>query len=257
VRRTGEDELERILALSTLGAPERRRLRGRRGRELEEAEAEPVPTSRVTVILPEAFPQDEAASAWLQRLRADEDERGRELDAAVDVLNRALHAHRAARADHAARDVTAGSALVLRAGWGDGERVADGRFREGWELPRQAERVRRSMEAPDERFAALLGGREAALACEELVLRARADVDAGRLREGALQARVALESVLAELPGLAPGRRMPLEDARSAVGRAANAALRGPLDATAAAELQGAVEAMEAALRAHRLGTPG
>jgi hypothetical protein len=232
-------------------------MRGRRGQEVEQAGAEPVPTSRATVILPEPFPQEEAASAWLQRVRSDEDERERELGAALTVLNRALHAHRAARADHGARDVTTGAALVVRAGWGHGEQVADGRFREGWELPREGRRVRRSMEAPDERFAALLGGREAPLACEELVLRARADVDAGRMREGALQARVALEGVLAELPGLAPGRRTPLDEARGPVGQAANAALRGPLDAASAEAVAGAVEAMEAALRAHRLGTAG
>ena len=57
------------------------------------------------------------------------------------------------------------------------------------------------MEAPDERFAALLGAREQPLVAEELVLRARMDLDAGRPREAALQARVALEA-LAE-PGLA------------------------------------------------------
>jgi hypothetical protein len=257
VRRPGEEELERILALATLGAPERRLMRGRRGRELEQAGAEPVPTSRATVILPRAFPRDEAAGAWLQGLRADEEERERELTTAVAVLNRALHAHRAARADHAARDVSAASALVVRAGWGAGERVADGRFREGWELPRRASPVRRSMEAPDERFAALLGGREVPLACEELVLRARADVDAGRMREGALQARVALEGVLAELPELSRGRRAPLEEARGPMGQAANAALRGPLDAEAAGAVSQAVEAMEGALRAHRLGLSG
>ena len=60
-----------------------------------------------------------------------------------------------------------------------------------------ARRARRSMEAPEERFAALLGGREEVLPAEELVLRARADLNAGRLREAALQARVALEALLA------------------------------------------------------------
>ena len=38
------------------------------------------------------------------------------------------------------------------------------------------------MEAPEERFAALLGGHETVLAAEELVLQARADLDAGRPR---------------------------------------------------------------------------
>ena len=95
--------------------------------------------------------------------------------------------------------------------------MADGRFAEAWELPPPgARRTRRSMEAPEERFAALLGGRGSPLAAEELVLRARADLDAGRTREAALQARVALEALLAELESparrrawMSSGRRWP------------------------------------------------
>ena len=106
-------------------------------------------------------------------------------------------------------------ALVARIGLGDGESVADGRFAEAWELPPPgARRTRRSMEAPEERFAALVGGHGSPLAAEELVLRARADLDAGRTREAALQARVALEALLAELES-------PAVDglARAAAGR--------------------------------------
>ena len=84
------------------------------------------------------------------------------------------------------------------------------------------------MEAPEERFAALLGGREQALACEELVLRARADLDAGREREAALEARVALEALLAELPGQAAaldrGPREPIGQTPP------TPLLRGPLE---------------------------
>ena len=93
--------------------------------------------------------------------------------------------------------------------------MADGRFSDAWELPRERTRTRRSMEAPEERFAALLGGRERPLACEELVLRARADLDAGRPREAALQARVALEALLAELPGAGARTARP----RAPIGR--------------------------------------
>ena len=57
------------------------------------------------------------------------------------------------------------------------------------------------------------------LACEELVLRARADLDAGRVREAALQARMALESLLAELPEMPDDRRPALEGDREAVGK--------------------------------------
>ena len=42
-----------VLVLRTLGAPERRLLKGRRGRAVEEAEPEPVPTSRATLIRPD------------------------------------------------------------------------------------------------------------------------------------------------------------------------------------------------------------
>ena len=140
-----------------------------------------------------------------------------------------------------------GQALVVRVGYGAGEEVADGRFSDAWELPRERARARRSMEAPEERFAALLGGRERPLACEELVLRARADLDAGRPREAALQARIALEALLAELPA------EELEEDRTAIGEAANAALR----ADPSPELQEAVSAsigrMEASLRRMRL----
>jgi hypothetical protein len=128
-------------------------------------------------------------------------------------------------------------------GFGAGDDVAEGRFGSAWEPPGgRRRRARRSMEAPEERFAALLGAREPQLVAEELVLRARADLNAARAREAALQARVALES-LGGLP-----------EHRDAVGRAANAALAGDLDAGELQALTEAVEGMEAALRRHRLG---
>ena len=101
------------------------------------------------------------------------------------------------------------------------------------------------MQAPDERFAALLGGREEPLLAEELVLRARADLNAGREREAALEARIALEALLAEL-----GERAPVDQReRDQGGRE-----RGPRGADLRPELEEAVAAMEAAIRRHRLG---
>ena len=52
-----------MLVLTTLGAPERRLLRGPPGPELTEAEPSPVPTSRATVIAARALPQAAATSA--------------------------------------------------------------------------------------------------------------------------------------------------------------------------------------------------
>jgi hypothetical protein len=251
VRSGPEGPLDAVLVLGTLGAPERRRLRGRRARPVEEGEPEPVPTSRVTVVRPEPFGSREEASRWLAGVRANDSAMQDELEEALNVLNRALRAHRAATADPWVGEVSAHRALVARIGYGRGEAVAEGRYGEALELPRAgARRVKRSMEAPEERFAALLGAREQVLVGEELVLRARADIAAGRPREAALQARVALEALVAVLP---PSEAGALGELRGSVAAAASAALRGELDTAETASIEGAVQAMEAALRRHRL----
>jgi hypothetical protein len=227
--------VEAVLVLGTLGAPPRTR----RPRSVEVAEPEPVPTARATVVRPHPF---ESPADWLAELRADKEALDGELSTAFAVLNRALRAWRAAAADAYVGELSFDRALVARVGYGGGDAVADGRFAEALELPRPgAQRVRRSMESPEERFAALLGAREHQLVAEELVLRARADLTAGRPREAALQARVALEA-------------LDLAEHRDAVGLAANAALQGDLSAGDVHALTEAVKGMEAALRRHRLG---
>ncbi|HEV2812951.1 MAG TPA: hypothetical protein VGW10_06840, partial [Solirubrobacteraceae bacterium] len=103
-----------------------------------------------------------------------------------------------------------------------------------------------------------LGGRDAALACEDLALRARTDLDAGRVREAALQLRVALEAALAELEAWR-GRRdlderlAELREERATVGDAANAALRGGLPDETAAEVERVLGRVEAAIRARAI----
>lgn len=254
VRDDPEQKPETILVLSTLAAPERRRLRGRRGRKVDEASPEAVPTSRVTVVATEPFATADHAEVWLAAIRDDGDRRDAELERALDVLNAALHAYRVARADPRVRDVSADQALVARIGYGSGDDAVAGLFKQAWELPREGvARAKRSMEAPDERFAALLSGRERVLACEDLVLRAGADVRAERLRPAALQARVALEALLAELPRLSDDRRAELDADRAAIAKAANAALDGDLPDDLAAAVAASVKRMESALRARRL----
>jgi hypothetical protein len=259
VRPSVDALVESVLVLSTLGAPERRRLRtGRaRPRPLESAEPEPVPTTRATIVRGASFPSDDDAAAWLEGLRGDGNALESEVDAAVAVLNRALHSHRVATADPYVTEVSPERALVVRVGYGSGDEVADGRYREALELPHAGRRrPRRSMEAPEERFAALVGGREEVLPAEELVLRARADLNAGRLAEAALQARVAIEALLAA--GVASAQSGPagasLASHRDAVAAAANAALSGALPGDSAAALEEAVAAMELALKRRRLG---
>lgn len=254
VREDPNETPETVLVLSTLAAPERRRLRGRRGKLVEEASAEAVPTSRATVVRTEPFATPEHADVWLSAVRDDPERRDGELDRALGVLNDALHAYRVARADPHVRDVSPDQALVVRIGFGSGDDAVAGMFKQAWELPRSGiSRVKRSMEAPDERFAALLSGRESVLACEELVLRARMDMRAERTREAALQARVALEALLAELPQLPGDRRGELEADRKAIGEAANAALLAELSAELADAVDASIVRMESALRARRL----
>ena len=215
-----------------------------------------MPTTRSTVVKAEAFDSDEAAAGWLDDLRRDSEHADSELGWGFGVLNRALHAYRVARADPHVRDVDVDQTLVVRLGYGAGAEIVEGRYAEAWELPRAGARtVKRSMESPDERFAAILGGRETVLACEELVLRARMDLDGGRSREAALQARVALEALLAELGEMPGDRRGPLEADRGPISEAANAALRGPLSRDLRDALDAGIERMEAVLRTRRLST--
>ncbi len=256
VRRSSEAPPDHVLVLTTEGAPERRSLRGRRGSSITHGTPEPVPTARITVIDPQPFPDHESAEAWLAEVRRAGERTHSEVRSAVRVANRAQQAYRAAASDPYARDVSADHALVVRLGFGAGEAVAKGHYQAAWERPPGIrERPQRAMEAPDQRFAALIGAREPLLVCEELVLRARADLTAGRLREAALQARVALESLLSELIDALTGeRRSVLEADRAPIGDAANMALCGPLDEAAAQAVTAAVGRMEAALRVHRLG---
>jgi hypothetical protein len=255
VRPSADALVENVLVLKTMGAPERRLFARRKPRavgapETGEVAPEPVPTSRATVVRSSPFAAEAEAAAWLSTVDAEE-----EVDSAVLVLNRALHAYRVCTADPYVTEVSRERALVVRIGYGSGEAVAESRVAEAVELPRSGRRrPRRSMETPEERFAALLGGREQTLPAEELVLRARADLNGGRLSEAALQARVAIEALLAaEVAAAESGPAgSSLARHREAISDAANAALRGtPPDSAAA--LEEAIAAMESALRRHRL----
>jgi hypothetical protein len=198
------------------------------------------------------FPTSDEAASWLASADLDA-----ELDGAVVTLNRALHAHRVASADPYVTEVSSERSLVARVGYGSGDELVEGRFGEAREVPLGGRRrPRRSMEAPEERFAALLGGREEVLPAEELVLRARADLNAGRLAEAALQARIAIEALLAARVATADSgpAGASLASHRDAIAAAANGALSGELPGDSAAALEEAVAAMELALKRRRLG---
>ena len=245
LRRASPDaEPEHVVVLRTLGAPQRRLLGRRRTKEVSGGEVEPVPTARATIVRANPFESSAEADDWLDATGSDSED---VVAAAERELNFVLRSHRAAAADPYARDIRASHALVVRLGHGEGEQVADGRFTRAVELPREPpKRKRGEALAPQERLAAVLGGRDSLLVGEELVLRARLDLDAGRPREAALQARIALEALLGELDEKFAA---PLRPLREPVARTANAALDGDLSGEDEAAVKDAVSQMAAAAR--------
>ena len=204
------------------------------------------------------FPGDGEAAAWLSGAGEDD------VAAAIAVLNRALHSYRLASADPHVHGIGRRDALVVRLGYGAGEEVADGLWTDARELVDAGlGRRRRRIPVAQARLAALLTGRHAALACEELALRARLDLDEGRTREAALQVLVALDAALAELPDdpAAPALADRLEELRGlhdGVADAARAALGpGPLGDPEREATQFALGRIEAALRARAMALPG
>ena len=284
---------ERVVVLGTLGAgrlpggrrssrrrpwpiPDRPGARG--SRTPATPEPAPVPTARATIVDPISLSAERQAHAWLADLDADH-----EAHAAVAVLNRVLHSHRISAADPYVHEVSPAQALVIRAGWGEGEQVADGRWLHARELgPVQHDlgpaggRRRRSAERSaalrhQERLAELLGSRGTSLLCEDLTLRARLDLDQGRVAQAAIELDGAFNAALAELP--AEGRQdlairiAELEQLRGGVALQVKAALsapdtaqappaagEGPLEGPQEDVLRHALARLEAALRARTAG---
>lgn len=235
-----------VLVISTEGAT-------RRHRRTKKVDAEPappeVPTGRATLISAEPLEGD--PQSWLRSVDA-----GAEATEALAQVNRALHLFRIAAARPGAHGFGLDDTLAVRVGYGAGEQVAAGRWTAAVE-PGQGPRRkrRRRMLQPDSRFASLLGGHDAALATEELALRARADADATRWREATLQLEAAfrvapeelspwrnhsdMASRIDELQQLAPG-----------VEAAAQSARQGGVSEEQVGQVETALARLEAALRA-------
>ncbi|HUB75096.1 MAG TPA: hypothetical protein VL979_13820 [Solirubrobacteraceae bacterium] len=292
LRRDGDGEPQSVVVLGTLDAAGRqlrddaagalgggsllRRLRAGSRTVAPEPEPAPVSTTRATVIDPVWLPAESQARAWLAELDAE-----REVGAAVARLNRVIHSHRVAAADPYVHDASPLQAVAIRAGWGEGEQVADGRWLHARALTWTGGPARRRSEGvrgrrvgrdrswalrPQERLAALLAGRTHTLLCEEIVLRAREDLDQERPEQAALELdrayAVGLEELrgeqrqdlairLAELEQLQPGvQQLAAATVARAAGRAARGAERDqdePLDEEL---LVHALERLEAMLRA-------
>jgi hypothetical protein len=217
-----------------------------------------VPITRATVVeIGDPLSTPEEAAAWLAGAGEPE------LAAGLGVLNRVLHSHRLASADPHVHGIGRRDALAARLGYGAGEEVAEGLWTDARELINAGPRRRRSrVPAAQARLAALLTGRQAPLACEELALRARLDLDDGRAREAALQVLVALDAALTELPDdpAAPvltDRLGELRGLRDGVATASRIALAGPVGPSEHDATAFALGRIEAALRARAAALPG
>lgn len=259
-----DDGDETVLVVETLGAPAPPRRRRRRPREsAPDSGPQTLPLARVTVVRStQPFAGEEGAARWLDDVVAD--------DAAVDdlvaeglaLLNRALHVNAVASGDPHPQAYAPGRTAAVRIGFGSGEQVADGEFNSAREIDVQGgvSRRRQRTEAlrPQERFAGVLGGRERLDACETLLLRARADLDAGRTREAALQLRIGLDALLVELKDALddPAHAediATLESRRDQVAGAARAALQGDLNATQPDTVEELTAICERVLRRRRV----
>jgi len=255
-----------VLVVRSVDTPPepRRRLRRRRPRDADAATGQRrAPITTATVIGASAFESTAAADAWLDRVSSDGELAIDEIAVATAVINVAVDAQRAAALDPFAADVSSEHALAVRIGYGDGEQVADGRWRRAIEIPSGERRRRRAQVLrPQETIAAVLAGRERIQPSVGLVLHARADLDADRSARAALQLRVGLEALLAEgagaasLTGEAATKQAAdlseLERRRRATGDAANEALRGPLSDERRAEVAETLEVCERLLRRRR-----
>jgi hypothetical protein len=265
--RHDDEESDSVLVLQTLAAPPRPSRRRHKPRDAEAAPTPPeVPVARATAIRAfEPFEGPEEAAAWLAGATASEEAIDAVVATGIALLNAALHAQAVAVADPHPAAVTAERAVAVRLGYGSGKQTAESTHAEAREvdvrIPGGSPRRRRQEEVrPQERVAALLRGRERADACETLLLRARADLDAGRRREAALQLRVGTEALVFELSEALDdadhARDLEtLKERRKAVEAAAERALRGDLAPEAETSVREALELAERILRRRRLLT--
>jgi hypothetical protein len=262
-----DGEIERVLVLETLGAPAPPRRRRRKPREAE-AGASPtsLPLARATLVRAfEPFADEGEAKAWMQATSVSEERLDALLADATASLNRALHTHAVAGGDPSPQAIAPERAVAVRVGYGIGPELADGAFSEAREVdPSRGFGSRRQQRdadlRPQQRIAAVLGGRERLDTCETLLLRARADLEAGRNREAALQLRVGLEAFLLELKDALNDSghaedMATLEARRTEAGDAANAALAGDLTPTQLKAVEDMTATCERVLRRRRILT--
>ena len=261
LRAAASEAPEAVVVVQTLGgAPAGRRSRRQRLRPAAPPEPPEVPVTRLTVVPAEPSEPDDAARE-LQRIGGDPEAAESRVAAGLRAVNAVLRAHRVATADPYGHEIGREAVLVARVGYGSGEALAEGHWEEAVEVAPPARRRRRAEALrPQERLAAVLGGREPIDACETLLLRARADLDQARPREAALQLRAGLEALLAEVPGDAGSDQAEdlaaLRERLADTVEAAGEAVAGELDAERTDQIAETLAICERVLRRRQILRP-
>ena len=217
-------------------------------------EPEPLTVTRVTVIRGLPLEHTEGANEWLTGC-GDTEVAAAEVAEALRLLNRTVHAHRVSAADPYAGDVSRYRARRVRLGYGTGEELVEGRWREAYSVPQQIARAgRRRMLAPEEQIARILSGRREIHPSEDLLLRARLDLEQDRSRAAALQAQAARTALEAELrTGESPQESYATVRGRAAaLSDLAGAALERELDQEELERLEQILLEMERVARRRR-----
>lgn len=146
------------------------------------------------------------ARAWLARLEDDEFIQSL-FDETLAAIDRALAAEAMATGRPYAQSPALDQILNAKIGFGDGDRVADGRFTEALDVDARGgtaspKRERLGRTRPLARIAAILGEKGDETACELLIPRVRADLDAGRVLAAGLAIETAARATVVEMDGV-------------------------------------------------------
>ncbi len=254
-----------VLVLSGPRAGRSRRFGRWKLRSADSTAPLPETGTTATITVAEKFSDKEGAAKWLADRSISVEAAENQVQEALKLLNSALAAHRLASSDPYASELTRNDPVTVRIGYGRGEQIAEGEWSDALEMPapedQKGRRKRKQMLDPQTKFAAILSGKETVLLAEELMLRARLDLNSDRPRHAALQADLALEALLAETEQseeeLSEKQQEDLEWLKSNEKKLegiADSALTGDIEPEAVSVVDDVVARMERFIRRHRYG---
>ncbi len=266
IRPAPEAEPEAVLVVTTIGAPPKRtRFFTRKPRPTDAGEDVPeaLTATRLSAVQSRRPMSATEAAEWLAGLKGNTEGLSSFIDEGVTMLNRAIHAQRAASMDPYLQEVTPQKASAVRVGFGSGLQVADGTWTQALRVPSEIG-GRRSGWAdslrPQERVASVLGAKDQVSPFETLLLRARLDLDQSRPREAAMQLRAGVEALLSDVPEGVSGDELrdleALDELRDEIAAAADEAAAGSLSDISSVAIVDGLKLSERVLRRRRiLGT--